>query len=542
MPNMDRGSRRGSGCLRAAFLAAIASLPAVGCESPVDPSLELLLSQPEVEFRAVRGSTAPIQTSLTAWNGGGGRLGPVACPAEPASWLSCAVSSGNVIVLTADPSGLSGSPDPVNVLLDAPGGSGVVPVRLVIEVPALSLGASTVTFTAAEDAGVTTPPASVVALVNSGAGTLADLGEITCTPSDPRVGCSIDVPGGTVTLSIDPEGLGPGTHLYPVTVEAPQAEVSASLSVVLSVQPLPHIVLSTRDVHFEAIRGVDAPLARTVQVSNAGVGDLGALSCPAAPAPWLACAVVGSTVTLTALPGELTATPPAVQVPVTATGAANSPQSIGVSLSLGQPVLSLSNYWASFEAVAGDASTVPPERVIAVLNEGAGTPEHLGQVACAVPAGGPVSCLYDDAAGTLVLSVDAEDLEPGTTVYPVTVSAEHSGVSRTVTVVVTTRPSPFPVLDPDDLTFTFPPGATEPSTLTVAVTNGGGGSLGEVTCPSAPASWLTCAVVGDEGEELLQLTASPAGLAEAPDPIVLAVTAEHAPGAPAELTVRLTFE
>jgi len=523
---------------------ATAGLLIAGCESPLDPGIALLLSQPEVELRAVRGNPQPLQTSLTVRNAGSGRLGPVTCPAEPASWLACEVTSGNVVVLTADASGLTESPQPVAVPLSATGSSAPVSVSvsLVLESPALSLSSSAVSFTSAEAAGATTPDSVVVSVTNVGAGTFADLGQVSCVPSDARVACVVAPSGGTLTFRVDPTGLAPGTWLFPVTVSAPNSDADASLSVFLTVQALPHITLSTRAVHFEAIRGVETPQARTVTVTNSGVGSLGTLSCPAAPAPWLACAVVGSTVSLTALPGDLTASPASVTVPISATAASNSPQGIVVSLALEQPVLALSTYWAEFQVIEDAETASPAQMVINLLNTGAGDLENLGGVTCTVPGGAPVTCLTDVAEGRLTLSVAPEDLTLGVTVYPLLVSAEHSGVTRTVTVVVTTVPPPGPVLTPDELTFNFSAGATTPVSQTSVVTNGGGGELGEVACEGVPAAWLTCTVEVVDGQVQLEITAFPAGLTESPAPVTIAVTAEGAPGAVAELTVIVVVE
>ena len=523
---------------------ATALLLTAACESPLDPGIELLLSQPEVEIRALRGNPQPLQASLTVRNGGGGRLGPVACPAEPASWLACEVSSGNVVVLTADASNLTESPDPVAVPLSAAGASTPVSVTvsLLLESPALSLGATTVSFTSSEAGGATTPDSALVTVTNVGAGSLADLGAISCVPSEVRVECVVAPAAGMLTLRVDPTGLAPGTWLYPVTVSAPNSDASASLSVLLTVQPLPHITLSTRAVHFEAIRGVETPLARTVTVSNSGVGSLGMLSCPAAPAPWLACAVVGNTVSLTALPEALTASPVAVTVSITAAEATNSPQGIVVSLALEQPVLALSTYWANFQATPGAESASPSQMVIDLLNSGAGDIENLGNITCTAPGSAPVTCVADLAEGRLTLAVDPEVLTPGVTVYPVIVTAEHSGVTRTITVVVTTFPPPHPVLSPDELTFSFAAGATEPVAQTVLATNGGGGDLGEVSCEGTTALWLTCAAEVVDGQVELQITASPAGLTESPAPVVIEVTAAEAPGGAAQLTVFVIVE
>src|SRR5687768_4097160 len=93
---------RGRRCALAVSLA-IATL---SCTDTTAPAIEIVLSQPTVDFRAIRGTSAPITKTITVENGGDGRLGPVSCPANPAPWLSCAVSNGNAVTLTANPTGL----------------------------------------------------------------------------------------------------------------------------------------------------------------------------------------------------------------------------------------------------------------------------------------------------------------------------------------------------------------------------------------------------------------------------------------------------
>jgi hypothetical protein len=59
-------------------------LAAVSCSESTAPTIEIALSDPAVDFRAVRGTTAAIAKTITVTNGGDGRLGPVSCPASPA--------------------------------------------------------------------------------------------------------------------------------------------------------------------------------------------------------------------------------------------------------------------------------------------------------------------------------------------------------------------------------------------------------------------------------------------------------------------------
>ena len=90
-----------------AFVAGLTLMAAAGCSDSLDPGIEIVLSQPSVDLRAIRGTTTPIAKTISVSNSGDGRLGPVSCPANPAPWLTCSVSAGNLVTLTATPTGLT---------------------------------------------------------------------------------------------------------------------------------------------------------------------------------------------------------------------------------------------------------------------------------------------------------------------------------------------------------------------------------------------------------------------------------------------------
>jgi hypothetical protein len=63
----------------------------------------IAVSQPLVHFQAIRGSLTPLTQTVTVSHGGNGSLGTVSCPANPAAWLSCAVTGGTTLTFTARP-------------------------------------------------------------------------------------------------------------------------------------------------------------------------------------------------------------------------------------------------------------------------------------------------------------------------------------------------------------------------------------------------------------------------------------------------------
>jgi hypothetical protein len=523
-------------------VSALLVLSTLSCADSLAPALEVVLSEPSVDFRAVRGTATPITRTIMVSNSGNGRLGPVSCPANPAPWLACSVEGGNAVTLTANASGLTASPASVPVAITAPGAPDrpqSVVVNLIIDQPVLTLSAATVSFSASDASNATTPASATVTVTNTGAGTLANLGAISCvpTPANARVSCVVNQGTGVLTLSVDPSGLAPATYVYPVVVSAPNDNVSKTIAVTLAMSALPRIALSQGSLVFQMIRGSAAPAAQTVTVTNGGGGSLGTVGCPASPATWLACAVSGgTTLTFAVNPAGLTASPAGVSVPVTATGATNSPQAVTVNFTIRQPVLSVDETTVAFTAVQGTSSTTPASATVTVTNTGEGTLANLGGISCVPPTASPVTCTVNQNTGALTLVVNPTGVV-GTKLYSVTVSAPNSSVTRVVTVSLSAAPGI--ALSPSELSFQAIRGSTTDLIKKVKVGNAGNGSLGTITCPANPAAWLTCAVTN---ADTLVFTAKPTGLTASPLEVLVPVTAAGAFNNPQNVTVNLTIQ
>ena len=530
---------RGRWCRTVGPITVIGVLT-LACTDSTAPGIEIVLSQPSVDFRAIRGTAAPLTRTITVENSGDGRLGPVSCPANPAAWLACSVSNGNSVTLTANPTGLAASPPSVPVTITAEGAPDKpqsVTVNLIIDQPVLTVSASTVNFASSEAGGGTTPGSATVTVTNTGAGTLANLGAISCvpTPANARVSCLVNQNTGVLTLTVDPAGLAPATYVFPVVVSAPNDNVSKTVAVTLAMSAVPRIALSQGSLVFQMLRGAAGPAPQTVTVSNSGGGSLGTVSCPSAPATWLACAVSGATVTFTVNPSGLTASPLAVSVPINATGAANSPQAVTVNFTIRQPVLSVSTTAVAFTAVSGTSTTTPANEKVAVTNTGEGTLANLGTITCTPPAGSPVTCTVDQTLGELTIVVNPTGIA-GTQVYSVTVSAPNSNVTRTVTVTLSAAPGI--ALSPSEVNFQAIRGSTTALIKKVTVNNAGGGTLGAISCPAAPAVWLTCAVTAGD---TLTFTANPSGLTTSPADVLVPVMAVGGFNNPQNVTVTFTI-
>jgi hypothetical protein len=551
MPNLLSRRIQGRVARSRLFQASIALLLGTAACDSLGPAISLMLSQPSVQFRVVRGNSTLQTQTITVSNTGGGRLGPVSCPESPAPWLFCSVAQGNVVTFTANPTGLTTSPAPVVVPLTAPGVAEPtsVTVELIIQEPVITLSPNTLAFTANEGSSSANPPAATVTITNSGAGGLIGLGTVSCVPAQPgsRVSCAVNQGTGALTVSVDPNGLAPGTYIYALTVSSPNAGVSQNLQVSLRVVAQPRIVLSQRTVHFQAIRGLTGTQTQTVTVTNSGEGSLGTVSCPPSPTSWLSCSVSAgtggaTTVTFTANPAGVNASPNPATVNISATGAVNSPQGVTVTMALEQPLLELSTNTVTFSAIetAGGGTVTPPFQTVGVTARTAsGTPVGPGNITCTPQNTGAspfVTCAVPPGSNQITLSADPGAATPGTYIRTVNVTGSNSDVTQRVTVVVTVTPRPDLILTPSILTFRVTGGSTSLQELRSAVSNAGGGSLGDVSCPpTSPVLWATCRV---EGQEVI-ITVNPSGFTESPPPGVFSITASAIPNQPKPLTVDL---
>jgi hypothetical protein len=404
----------------------------------------IAVSQPFVHFQAIRGSLTPLTQTVIVSNGGNGSLGTVSCPANPATWLTCAVAGGTTLTFTAQPALLTASQPPVSVTVSATGAATTLslPVDITIDQPILRLSETALSFSAVPGATVTTPTSVTITATNAGAGTLGNLGAITCapTPVGAPVTCQVSQATGTLTVTVDPSGLAPNTYFYGVTIAAPNAGNGAqTASVTLAIVSPPAMLLSQYVLHFQAIRGSTTPQTQTVTVLNGGVGNLGVIACPQVPAPWLSCTVLNNTLTFVANPTGLIATPLPVTLSVTASGAFNSPQFETVDLTIDQPFLSVSATTASFTATAPATTTAPASIAIVVTNSGAGTLANLGAITCTpVPASPRVGCGVNQLTGVLTLTVDPTGLAAGTYLFFVAVSAPNqNNPAPTIALILT---------------------------------------------------------------------------------------------------------
>ncbi len=194
--------------------------------------------------------------------------------------------------------------------------------------------------------------------------------------------------GGTAAVGVAGNGnqatvtaVSPTTS--PVSVTATAQSMSSSSQI--TVLALPAIALSATSRSYTAVQGGANPASQTVTITNSGGGTLsglgtGTITYGAGATGWLqAPGLSGTTanpsatltlqpVTGSLVPGTYTAT-----VPVTASGASNSPQNITVTFTVTAPppMIALNPTSRSFTATQGAAN--PASQTVAVTNSGGGT-------------------------------------------------------------------------------------------------------------------------------------------------------------------------
>jgi uncharacterized repeat protein (TIGR01451 family) len=228
------------------------------------------------------------------------------------------------------------------------GQTGTASVRVVTG-PAIALEPGAVTFTAVE--GDPPPPAQTVAITNGGAGTLDGLTTVAAYAAGAEgwLDASLSTTTAPAQLRLNPavEGLGPGTYRATITVSSAAADNSpVSLPVTLAVSERPpSIGLDPASVGFGAIEGESDPNPREVQITNQGGGSLTGLTREivygGGPQGWLEATLSGTTAPTTLILQPRTGTLPdeeySAVVRVAAPVAANSPQEVAVTFTVGEP-------------------------------------------------------------------------------------------------------------------------------------------------------------------------------------------------------------
>jgi hypothetical protein len=364
------------------------------------------LSAASVGFAGTQGALSPTPQAVTVTNGGGGQLtglslGDVTYSGGTVGWLSAGLGS------TTAPSTLTLAPTVGSL---APGTyTASVPVRATsaantpqllsvtltvssgVPAAALTLSRASVAFSGGQG-GAAPQPATIS--VGSSGSAVSGLAVGSITYSGSRSGwltAGLSGTGTPATLTLTPStaGLPSGTYAAQVPVTGSAANSPQTVAVTLTVSPssggAPRIALATSSVSFTAAAGGAKPPDQVIGVANSGGGTLsglavGTITYVGGSSGWLAGSLSATTapaeLALSAVSAALAPGTYTASVPVTAVGAANSPQVVSVTLTVGpaatsSPKISLSSGSMTFSANAGGPN--PAAQEIQVTNGGGGT-------------------------------------------------------------------------------------------------------------------------------------------------------------------------
>ena len=429
----------------------------------------------------------------------------------------------------------------------------------IIAAPRIVLSESSANFGAPQGGG--NPAALTVAVTNGGGATLNGLSaSVSYTSGSGWLSASLSTTTAPSTLTLQPTtgSLVAGTYTATVSVTSAVASNSPqTVTVTFTVGgQLPTIVLTPTSRSFNATQGGASPAPLTVGITNGGGGTLTGLSATVSyttGSGWLSATLntttAPSTLTLQPTTGALGAGTYTATVSVASAVASNSPRTVTVTFTVAaQPTIVVTPASRSFSALQGGAN--PAAQTVAVANGGGGTLTNLSVgVSYSGSGGGWLSATLNTttAPSTLTLQPATGGLGAGT--YNATVSVASSVASnspQTVSVTFTVgAPPPLIVLTPTSRSFSAIVGAPNPPAQTVAVTNGGGGSLSglneSVTYTAGqPNGWLDSEINPKTAPGTLTLTAKTGSLPVGTYTATVSVTSGAASNSPQTVTVTFT--
>jgi uncharacterized protein (TIGR03437 family) len=232
----------------------------------------------------------------------------------------------------------------------------------------------------------------------------------------------------------------PATLTGMVTIQVYASAGSDTMNVLLT--PQATLAVAPASLQFAYTVGDPAPTAQSIQIANSGTGTLSWSA--TASAGWMsvspASGTAPSTLSLSIAPAGLSAGDYTGSIQIVSAGAANTPVSMGITLTVTEApaALAVAPQALAFQYTYGGA--VPPAQNLAITNTGGGT---LAWTASASAYWLVVSAPSGGAPATLAVSVNPANLAAGTyteSVQIAAVGASGSPALVPVTLVVTGTP------------------------------------------------------------------------------------------------------
>ncbi|MEO7963447.1 MAG: Ig-like domain-containing protein, partial [Gemmatimonadaceae bacterium] len=385
----------------------------------------------------------------------------------------------------------------------------------------------------------TQPAEGTIQIANGSAGTLSGLSSAsTYATGEPSgwldASLSSTSQPSTLTLRANAGSLGEGVYHATVAVSSSLPAVAPkSVAVKLTVGPGPAIALSSAAVSLTTFAGAPPSSSTAVTVSNGGGSTLSGLVLGSVtwsgPANWATFTLSGPTA-----PASLTITPTATiatlaagsysaTVPVTSTLSGVASRNVVVTLTVGAaPVIALSPPNVSFTAALN--GNPPASQQVTLSNTGGGTLGGVttGTITYTGGANGWLTATLQNAASatpTVLLAVNNAGVATGTyhAVVPVT-SSNTFVAAKQIDVTLNVGAIQVIAVATPSMSITATQGGANPTAATVAVTNGGTGSLtglsvDPVTYTGGASGWMTASIASGAAPTNVSLNFSTGGLA-----------------------------
>ena len=345
-----------------------------------------------------------------------------------------------------------------------------------------------------------------------------------------------DVPG-TLTITLDPKDLGPGTYEADVLVTAKSsADTQVTTIPVKFVVQRPGLNVTPASIDHATNVGSGAVFNDRIQIANSGTGRLDWTASEGKS--WLSLdptsgngnGSVGVTINSAGLSGGTYRE----DIVVTAPGALGSPAKVSVTLTVLSPGLAVSPRSIGDTVPAG--TTTPTTRTLRVTNSGNGS---ITWTASKTQPWVGLSKTSGGAPEDVVVTLDPNGLLPGIhtdTIVFTSPEATNGSIKVPVTFGIT---QPGLSVLPTSISATAEERDNKQQDFDLSISNSGGGTLAWFA--SADASWISVSPLAGLAPSTLRVTIDPRGLAAGTYAGNVTVSSPGAMGSPFVVPVQLVI-
>ena len=512
----------------------------------------LLVGPTVLSFTHQTGAVAPPAKSVLVLSTGTSlAFSTAVATTSGGNWLSVGLAGGSTpatLAVSVNPIGLAVGDYTGTVTLTSAGASNS-PVAVAVALAVRTSSQLAVTphlLTFHFQTGGSVPAGQVLAITSNGSPLTYTVAATTSSGGSWLLANPISgTTPGEMAVTVNPAALPVGTYNGSITVTATGASNSpATIPVTLTVSANPQLTLSPASLTFHFQTGGAAPAAQPVTVSSSGTSlPFTVTFGTTAGGSWL-------------IPSPLSGATPAIlgvsvnaaglgagtyngSITVTASGAANSPQTISVTLIVTtSPLLSVSPGTLSFDYQVGGA--IPASQSLTVASSSAA----LNYAAAVTSSGGAwlaAGPLSGSTSGTVTVEVSPAGLAPGTYTGVITITAAAAGNSPVVVAVrLVVGFSPLLSVNPASLSFAFQTGRAVPASQAILVTSTGQPlTFSIATSTTAGGNWLSVSTNSAATPATFTVAVAPAGLAAGSYNGTITLTAAGAGNSPVAIGMTL---